>query len=231
MSDFRSSAANAIWRCSTSPSTASFAVAILSACEFDDIAIGGHVRDPATIIQHKTGRPVQFEITEQTRASLQDWLTARPAGRGPYLFPSRVHNQPHLTARQYARIVRGWIEGAGIDSSGYGTHSLRRTKVAQIYSKIGNLRAVQLLLGHTKIESTVRYLGIELEDALTLSERVRALNDRAASRACCKRVREVSLPRCVIDPLPPLRVGEKGAENLRKLPLAENRLTRQVRTN
>ena len=137
----------------------------------DDIAVVGHVRDRATIVQHKTGRPVQFEITEQTRASLQDWLTARPADRGSYLFPSRVHSQPHVTARQYARIVRGWIELAGIDSSAYGTDSLRRTKVAQIYRKTGNLRAVQLLLGHTKIESTVRYLGIDVDDALTLSDK------------------------------------------------------------
>ena len=138
----------------------------------DDIAVGGHVRDRATIIQRKTGRPVQFEITEQTCASLQDWLNARPVDRGPYVFPSRVHNQPHVTARQYARIVHGWIEGAGMDSSAYGTHSMRRTKAAQIYRKTGNLRAVQLLLGHTKIESTVRYLGIEVDDALTLSEQV-----------------------------------------------------------
>ena len=106
----------------------------------DDIAVGGHVRDRATIVQHKTGRPVQFEITDQTRASLQDWLTARPADRGPYIFPSRVHNQPHVTARQYARIVRVWIEGAGMDSGAYGTHSLRRTKAALIYRKTGNLR-------------------------------------------------------------------------------------------
>jgi integrase len=130
------------------------------------------VRDRATIVQHKTGRPVQFEITEQTRASLEDWLKTRPADRGPHVFPSRVHNQPHVTARQYARIVRGWIERAGMDSSAYGTHSMRRTKAAQIYRKTGNLRAVQLLLGHTKIESTVRYLGIEVDDALTLSEQV-----------------------------------------------------------
>ena len=109
---------------------------------------------------------------EQTRASLQEWLNARPAYRGPYVFPSRVHDQPHLTARQYARIVHGWIERAGMESSAFGTHSLRRTKAAQIYRKTGNLRAVQLLLGHTKIESTVRYLGIEVDDALTLSEQV-----------------------------------------------------------
>src|SRR5580704_10634436 len=138
----------------------------------DDIAVGGHVRDRATIIQRKTGRPVQFEITEQTRASLQDWLNARPADRGAYVFPSRVYNQPHVTAREYARVVHGWIEGAGMDNSAYGTHSMRRTKAAQIYRKTGNLRAVQLLLGHTKIESTVRYLGIEVDDALTLSEQV-----------------------------------------------------------
>ena len=138
----------------------------------DDIAAGGRVRDRATIIQHKTDRPVQFEIMEQTRASLQEWLNARPADRGPYVFPSRVHDQPHLTARQYARIVHGWIESAGMESSAFGTHSLRRTKAAQIYRKTGNLRAVQLLLGHTKIESTVLYLGIEVDDALTLSEQV-----------------------------------------------------------
>jgi integrase len=138
----------------------------------DDIALGGQVRDRATIVQHKTCRPVQFEITEQTRGSLQDWLSARTTDRSPCVFPSRVHDQPHVTARQYARIVHGWIEGAGMDSSAYGTHSMRRTKAAQIYRKTGNLRAVQLLLGHTKIESTVRYLGIEVDDALTLSEQV-----------------------------------------------------------
>jgi len=114
----------------------------LVALQVDDVAAGGSVRDRATIIQHKTGRPVQFEITEQTeqtRASLQEWLNVRSADRGPYVFPSRDHAQPHVTARQYAP--------AGMDSSAYGTHSLRRTKAAQIYRKTGNLRAVQLLLG------------------------------------------------------------------------------------
>ena len=138
----------------------------------DDIASGGHVRARATIVQHKTGRAVQFEITEQTRTSLLDWLIVRPPDRGHYIFASRVHDQPHLTARQYARVVHGWIESAGMDSTAYGTHSMRRTKAVQIYRKTGNLRAVQLLLGHTKIESTVRYLGIEVDDALSLSEQV-----------------------------------------------------------
>jgi integrase len=140
----------------------------------DDIATGGRVRDRATIIQHKTGPSFQFEITEQTRASLQEWLNVRPADRSPYVFPSRVHTQPHLTARQYARIVHGWIEGAGVDSSAYGTHSMRRIKAAQIYRKTGNLRAVQLLLGHSKIESTVRYLGIEVDDALRCPSKPRS---------------------------------------------------------
>ena len=140
--------------------------------QVDEIAVGGHLRDRATVVQHKTGRPVQFEITEQTRASMQDCLQARPTDRGPYIFPSRVHNQPHVTARQYARIVRGWIEGAGMDSRAYGTHSVRCAKAAQIYRNTGNLGAVQLFLGHTKVESTLRYLSIEVDDALTLSEQV-----------------------------------------------------------
>lgn len=89
-----------------------------------------------------------------------------------FLWPSRVHGSPHLSTRQYARIMRGWVISIGLEPSGYGTHSMRRTKVAQIYKKTGNLRAVQLLLGHTKMDSTVRYLGVDLDDALSLSETI-----------------------------------------------------------
>jgi integrase len=137
-----------------------------------DVCVGGRVQDRATVIQRKTGRPVQFEITEQTRVAIHDWLTDGAPGGSQYLFPSRLRNQSHISTRQYARIVHGWIERAGLDSSAYGTHSMRRTKAAQIYRKTGNLRAVQLLLGHTKLESTVRYLGIEVDDALSISEQV-----------------------------------------------------------
>lgn len=140
--------------------------------QINDVCIGGQVRDRATVIQRKTGRPVQFEITEQTRAAIRDWLaTTGPVNR-QYLFPSRFHDQPHISTRQYARIVHRCVERAGLPSSAYGTHSMRRTKAAQIYKKTGNLRAVQLLLGHTKLESTVRYLGIEVDDALAISEQV-----------------------------------------------------------
>jgi integrase len=100
------------------------------------------------------------------------WLPEVDARRAQYLFPSRFRAQPHLSTRQYARIVHSWVESAWLDSSAYGTHSMRRTKVSQIYKKTGNLRAVQLLLGHTKLESTVRYLGIEVDDALSISEQV-----------------------------------------------------------
>jgi len=140
--------------------------------QIDDICAGGRVRDRATIIQKKTGRPVQFEITEQTRAAIRAWLPMVEAGNGRHLFPSRFRAQPHLSTRQSARIVQAWVESAGLDSTAYGTHSMRRTKAAQIYKKTGNLRAVQLLLGHTKLESTVRYLGIEVDDALSISEQV-----------------------------------------------------------
>ena len=88
------------------------------------------------------------------------------------MFPSRFHDRPHISTRQYARLVRDWVKAIGLEPSGYGTHSLRRTKAAEIYRKTGNLRAVQLLLGHTKVDSTVRYLGVELEDALSIAERI-----------------------------------------------------------
>src|SRR5262249_8177755 len=140
--------------------------------QVNDVCVGGQVRDRTTVIQRKTGRPVQFEITEQTRASIGDWLPSIQARHGQFLFPSRFRGHPHLSTRQYARIVHPWVASIGLDSSAYGTHSMRRTKAAQIYKKTGNLRAVQLLLGHTKLESTVRYLGIEVEDALSISEQV-----------------------------------------------------------
>ena len=137
-----------------------------------DVVTGDIVRERAVIVQQKTGRPVQFELTEQTREAIHVWMTLHALHDGEYLFPSRVHTCLHLSTRQYARIVNQWVESIGLDPHKYGTHSLRRTKAALIYKKTGNLRAVQLLLGHTKLESTVRYLGIEVDDALQISEQV-----------------------------------------------------------
>jgi len=127
------------------------------------------VLDRATVIQKKTHRAVQFEITSQTRAALEMLISSIGGAPGDYLFPGR---RAHLSTRQYARLVHRWVKAVGLDSSAYGTHSMRRTKAAQIYHATGNLRAVQLLLGHTKLESTVRYLGIEVDDALRISEQV-----------------------------------------------------------
>jgi len=137
-----------------------------------DVAPGGQVRERAIVIQQKTGRPVQFELTEQTREAIRDWLSERKLQDGDYLFPSRVHHCSHLSTRQYARIVNHWVASIGLDPHKYGTHSMRRTKAALIYKKTGNLRAVQLLLGHTKLESTVRYLGVEVDDALHIAEQI-----------------------------------------------------------
>ena len=135
-----------------------------------DIVSGGAVRSRATVIQQKTGRPVQFEITEQSRRSLADWLRLRRGELDGWLFPSRMARSAHLSTRQYFRLLKGWVALIGLEPAAYGTHSMRRTKVAMLYRKTGNLRACQLLLGHTKLESTVRYLGVELDDALALSE-------------------------------------------------------------
>ncbi|UUX52256.1 tyrosine-type recombinase/integrase [Nisaea acidiphila] len=144
----------------------------LVSLKVEDVQVSGRIRERATIVQRKTGRPVQFELTEPTRKSVEAWIAHAGRRPGDYLFPSRSRLSPHLSPRQYARIVHAWVESAGLESSAYGTHTMRRTKAAQIYRKTGNLRAVQLLLGHTKLESTVRYLGIEVEDALAISEQV-----------------------------------------------------------
>lgn len=135
-----------------------------------DLAREGGLGARAQIIQRKTGKTVQFELTEQTRRAVMDWINRRALTREDYLFPSRQRPETHLSTRQYARIVKRWVASAGLQPSDYGTHSLRRTKPTLIYRRTHNLRAIQLLLGHTKLESTVRYLGIEVEDALALSE-------------------------------------------------------------
>jgi integrase len=144
----------------------------LVALRASDVVVAGSVRERAIIVQQKTGRPVQFELTEQTREAVHAWMMQHAVYEGGYLFTSRVHTCQHLSTRQYARIVNQWVESIGLDPHKYGPHSLRRTKAALIYKKTGNLRAVQLLLGHSKLEGTVRYLGIEVDDALQISEQV-----------------------------------------------------------
>lgn len=122
------------------------------------------------VVQQKTGRPVQFELMADARASLLAWLERRGGAVDDFAFPSRVDHAGHLSTRQYARLVDEWVSAVGLRREDYGTHSLRRTKASIIYKATGNLRAIQILLGHTKIENTVRYLGVDVEDALTLSE-------------------------------------------------------------
>lgn len=131
---------------------------------------GSAIRNRSMVIQQKTGRPVQFEITAATRASLLAWLERRGGSVDDFAFPSRVDPDGHLSTRQYARLVDEWVTAIGLRPEEYGTHSLRRTKAALIYKATGNLRAIQILLGHTKIENTVRYLGVDIDDALTLAE-------------------------------------------------------------
>ncbi len=138
---------------------------------FGDLMSAGSFRDRATIIQQKTGRPLQFEIMPEARKSLTSWLDRRGGTIRDFVFPSRVDYLGHLSTRQYARLVDEWVATFGLDKREYGTHSMRRTKPSLIYKATGNLRAVQILLGHTNIEYTVRYLGVDVEDALTLSER------------------------------------------------------------
>jgi len=142
------------------------------ALKVEDVAPNGYAVDRATVRQKKTGQPVRFELTEQTRQALDEYVRAFGKKGGEFLFASRRNRQRPISTRQYARSVDKWVASIGLDASRFGTHSLRRTKASLIYRRTGNLRAVQLLLGHTKIESTVRYLGIEVDDALAIAEQV-----------------------------------------------------------
>jgi len=135
-----------------------------------DICHGDRVATRASVLQQKTKRPVQFEITPAAREAVEAWIKQAGLKSEDFLFPSRIHTSAHLGTRQYARILDSWVEKIGLDAADYGTHSMRRTKASLIYRKTKNLRAVQLLLGHSKIESTVRYLGIDVDDALELAE-------------------------------------------------------------
>ena len=135
-----------------------------------DISHGNQIMSRAIVMQQKTKRPVQFEITEQTREAVTAWIAKANLNPEQYLCPSRLKKSPHITTRQYARIVHRWVESIGLDPADYGTHTMRRTKATLIYRTTKNLRAIQLLLGHSRLESTVRYLGIEVDDALEIAE-------------------------------------------------------------
>jgi integrase len=142
------------------------------ALKVEDVAPSGYAVDRATVRQKKTGQTVRFEMTEQTRQAVDDYIRAANKKPGEFLFTGRRGAGQCMTTRQYARLVSEWVGRIGLDPRLFGTHSLRRTKATLIYRRTGNLRAVQLLLGHTKIESTVRYLGIEVDDALATAEQV-----------------------------------------------------------
>ena len=142
----------------------------LVALRVSDVTQGYKVVSRATVMQRKTKRPVQFEISDQAQLAIRNLITKFKLTPNQFLFPSRLSSSPHLSTRQYAKIVKDWVAAIGLDPYAYGTHSLRRTKATLIYRRTKNLRAVQLLLGHTKLESTVRYLGIELDDALEIAE-------------------------------------------------------------
>lgn len=135
-----------------------------------DVTEGTQILRRAMVLQQKTQRPVQFEITKQAREALLNWINEDRLSYSNYPFPSRRDRSTHITTRHYARIVKSCVSEIGLNPVIYGTHSLRRTKATQIYKRTKNIRAIQLLLGHTKLESTIRYLGIDVDGALVLAE-------------------------------------------------------------
>ncbi len=137
-----------------------------------DVMASGHIKERASNLQSKTQKLVRLETSEGTRVSIEKWMEDELMVGSEYLWPGRFHDRLHISTRQYARIVRDWVTSIGLEASAYGTHSMRRTIATQIYKRTGNLRAVQLLLGHTKMDSTVQYLGVELEDTLAIAEAI-----------------------------------------------------------
>jgi site-specific recombinase XerC len=146
----------------------------LVALRVRDICHGNIIQSRAIVVQKKTQQPVQFEITVNTRKSISELIATQSLSPNNYLFKSRAKPSDHISTRQYGRIVDNWVDSIGLDKTQYGTHTMRRTKPSLIYKKTKNLRACQLLLGHRKLESTVRYLGIEVDDALEVSESIDA---------------------------------------------------------
>ena len=126
-----------------------------------DIAKGRHILSRATIAQLESQRAIQFEITDETRASVAAWIAHEKLKSDQYLFPSRLSESPHLSTRQYARLVASWVRSIGLDPRVYGTQSLRRTRAALIYRRTKSLLAAQLFLGHSRLRTTARFLGIE----------------------------------------------------------------------
>ncbi len=126
-----------------------------------DVAKGGRVTSPVTVRQAQMNNPVRFEISDATRESIAAWIAQEELKPAHHLFPSRLSESPHLSQRQYARIVSSWVSLIGLDPGGYGTQSLRRTKQTLVYRKTGSLEAAQQVLGHTRRGTTVRFLGVE----------------------------------------------------------------------
>lgn len=152
-----------------------------------DVAYGSSVSSRTTVLQQKTGSPVQFKITKGTREAVAALIKLSNLHSKDFLFRSRVGTNQHISTRQYNRIFHGWVQKLGLEDSLYSTHSMRRTKPYLIYKKTKNLRVIQVLLDHKKLESTVRYLGIEVDDALDISESIEVLGCQAATAALCQK--------------------------------------------
>jgi integrase len=142
----------------------SLRVCDLLALRVKDVAPAGQVTERARITLQKTKKRFEFELTKPTRDALTAWILAEEPGPKQFLFASRIHSSPHISARQYGRIVDQWVTSIGLDRSAYGTESIRRTKAMLIYQRTKDLQAAQLLLGHTRARSTARFLGIDAED-------------------------------------------------------------------
>jgi len=142
----------------------------LVSLKVSDLLVNGRIGDTISIIQKKTNKTVKAHLIDKTRVIIQDYITESNLQYWDYLFPSKIKVGQHITADRYRDLVKGWVKLANLDPRRYGSHSLRRSKVSLIYSRTGNLRACQKLLGHASIQHTANYLGIEENEALEIAK-------------------------------------------------------------
>lgn len=148
-----------------------------------DVVQGSHFAGRAIVMQKKKAqRPVQSELTEQTRDTVAAWTATAHLKPEQFLFQSWVSESPNISTRQHSRIVGAWVRSIGLDPAAYGTDSMRRTKPTLIYWRTKNLWAIQLLLGRSRLERRVRYLGVDVDDALEIAEQTEVWTHAAGSR-------------------------------------------------
>ena len=133
----------------------------------------GKVKNKFSVIQIKTGQPVEITLTQKTIDYVQDWLNSESIYYG-YVFKGATIDS-HLSIERYRVGIKNWVKSIGLNPREYSTHSVRRTKPSIVYKETGNIEEVKRMLGHTTLAMTSEYLGIDKEKVSDLATRINVL--------------------------------------------------------